>query len=414
MNDPITEYRIQINHLRHEYERTLLTNPVIKYDKNYYIQRMAILKDNYSRLPISKGRPLTIPAIFNNTYDENFISDYLAFILNPKQNGIGTAPLESLISSVFDQKVELDADVVEVHREFQIDANRIDFVIELDEETLLVIENKIYASESPGQTQNYYKSISCHYPKHVCYFIFLTPNGATASSEKFKPLSYIKLCNILRSVPYPWLKDVQKGVLWEDFLNHLEEYIIMKKSMNEVSDKSKLYIENYVMIKDLTEAFKRDWPNVIQFLRVKIIERMSQEAGDWEFNFIPRNNWQQVFLKNWIVDNKIYVHYEFHLHQGCFADGKFLMTVDVECSNKTDYQHFRTLFEKQLPTLQSQYDDNGIVYQSKDRNVSIATKWFDFTKDLSKIDIEFIQALDEFLFLTEPINQVVAEMNTNK
>jgi hypothetical protein len=165
------------------------------------------------------------------------------------------------------------------------------------------------------------------------------------------------------------------------------------------------------MIKDLTVAFDNDWPELIEFLRARVIERMLQVKGEWQFNFDARNGWQQVFLKNWLTNKKLSVHYEFHLHRGCLTVGKFMISVDIEGGGNAEYQLFRTLFEKQLPALQSQYDAKQIAYQSRDRKGSIATKWFDFTPDLSRIDIECIQALEEFLFLTEPINQVIGEMN---
>jgi hypothetical protein len=42
--------------------------------------------------PEELARPYTIPAAFRRPYDENFISDYLAFILDPDKNGIGNSP----------------------------------------------------------------------------------------------------------------------------------------------------------------------------------------------------------------------------------------------------------------------------------------------------------------------------------
>ncbi len=43
-------------------------------------------------------RPRTIPFIFGRTYDENFISTYLAHVLDPAYNGIGPEPLQRLLA----------------------------------------------------------------------------------------------------------------------------------------------------------------------------------------------------------------------------------------------------------------------------------------------------------------------------
>ena len=39
----------------------------------------------------------TVPEIFNKSYDENFISKYFSYILDPKKNGIGFEPIEKII-----------------------------------------------------------------------------------------------------------------------------------------------------------------------------------------------------------------------------------------------------------------------------------------------------------------------------
>ena len=63
-----------------------------------YRAQFPILVKQYRKAKGRRPRPLTIPEIFRSSYDENFISDYLAYILDPQRNGIGPAPLEALLN----------------------------------------------------------------------------------------------------------------------------------------------------------------------------------------------------------------------------------------------------------------------------------------------------------------------------
>jgi hypothetical protein len=71
-------------------------------------------------------KSLTIPHIFGMQNGEYFMSYYLAYVLNPKRNGIGSATLECLIKEAFDEEVNLDADTIHIEREYPIKGNRID------------------------------------------------------------------------------------------------------------------------------------------------------------------------------------------------------------------------------------------------------------------------------------------------
>ncbi len=56
------------------------------------------LKGEYEKLPKVRPKRITIPEIFGRSDDENFISDYVAYILDPYRNGIGIEPLQALLS----------------------------------------------------------------------------------------------------------------------------------------------------------------------------------------------------------------------------------------------------------------------------------------------------------------------------
>ena len=76
----------------------------------------------------------TIPSIFKRSYDENFISDYLAHILNPIDSGLGFSPIQSLLRFASNPFCLTENDVIgiQVFREYQLsDESRIDILIVL-------------------------------------------------------------------------------------------------------------------------------------------------------------------------------------------------------------------------------------------------------------------------------------------
>jgi len=95
-----------------------------------YERRLNNLTEIYSYLPDEKDRD-TILGIFNKRYDENYISDYLAFILDPYRNGIGTQPLNMILDYFTEEDNSLSKeDNIEINREFTLSNNRrIDLLI---------------------------------------------------------------------------------------------------------------------------------------------------------------------------------------------------------------------------------------------------------------------------------------------
>ena len=64
------------------------------------MKRIEELIENLKKIDINESK-ITILDILNKShYDENFISDWLAFIFNPEINGIGNKTIFSLINSL--------------------------------------------------------------------------------------------------------------------------------------------------------------------------------------------------------------------------------------------------------------------------------------------------------------------------
>lgn len=136
-------------------------------------------------------------------------SDFLAFLLNPRQNhGLGDVFIKRLLQEAIAQAdstqvispIELDLwDLgnIDVRREWQ----SIDIMILDDEHHFaVVIENKIYSGEHDDQLSRYRQVVQQHYPTFGIVGLFLTPDGSTASNPDFIPISYALICQLVEDI----------------------------------------------------------------------------------------------------------------------------------------------------------------------------------------------------------------------
>src|SRR4051794_20110241 len=138
------------------------------------------------------------------THKELWHSDFLAFLLDPQQNhGLGDEFTKRLLKHVVPPLAEYDSwENVSVRREYK----HIDILVQDDERRVsVIIENKIWSPEAPGQLQWYWKTITGEHPKTWrTRGIFLTPHGRLPMEEEdrkhYRALSYTTVRDILEEV----------------------------------------------------------------------------------------------------------------------------------------------------------------------------------------------------------------------
>jgi len=126
-------------------------------------------------------------------------SDFLAFLLNPgERHGLGAAFAQKvLLTAVRASENEIgvtavdlalwELDGLQVLREWQ----NIDILL-LDESHHLavIIENKVDSGEHSGQLPRYWRIVQQRYPGWQMVGLFLTPDGREPSDERYIPLDY--------------------------------------------------------------------------------------------------------------------------------------------------------------------------------------------------------------------------------
>ena len=263
------------------------------------------IRNHLMQNPIRTEFITTLPGIFGRDRDENFISKWLAFLLDPTINGFGCAPLNALLGLV-DEDYSVE-EPIEVVTEKRLGSRRIDLFIATSE-YFIGIENKLWAGEQQDQTKDYAESITKEATeqrkKAVC--ILLKPEGnPITSDERFKIVTYSSLCEAFKQIPHDLRRDGRKSQFFFEFILYMEEILMSKPtSFPEMHQSARLYIE---YIKDIDMA-KSEYTNhtkeLAEWIRAKMLEL---SAGKFKFYNNPSTFWQILEHDDW---RKLSFHFE--------------------------------------------------------------------------------------------------------
>lgn len=388
-----------------------------KEDLSLLAERLIAIEAKYRQLEESKPRRLTIPAIFGRASDENFLSDYLAYVLDPDRNGVGIEPLQELLSLAYDNIADIDPEQVAIEREYTFKdpgLGRIDLLIQLGEDGsggVIGIENKIHSWESGNQTIAYAKGLQKDFKRadlHI--YIYLTPNPDQPASKKFKRVSYADLAQALRQIRYPVLDDIHKSVIWEDFLAHLEDYIVMSTRKMELSGQTRLYLEHHHMLESLSQAYQQDAQMVYDYVTSSISRFF---GDDWTFHFQGRYNFQEVDRKSWRFEKYRLFYQYFFGRSGLLIRDRFGFMLGVYPKNP-ESRRFLDWFQASRPQIRELCDSRGMnAYPGKVKGTGshvIAYKEYPLVmEDLASFDRPFVEAAEEFSPFTPIVDDAIQE-----
>jgi hypothetical protein len=400
------EYRQALQTLSTQYQNLLQVEQSTRYALvEKYSACLTALAARYKNARVPEPL-LTIPRVFGRTHDEYFISDYLAYILDPAKNGLETAPLEAFLRLCQIDIMNIPLEHAHIRREYGLEGGRIDLLIECGEYFVVGVENKIYSPEGVGQTIHYSRVMDKNFSDIPHHLVFLTRTGYHAASKNAIPISYTMLWEALRSVPVSNLQDRRKLVMWEDFLEHLEVYIMNKNSTSNLftfSEKAQLYFDNYEMITDLTEIYKQEWGDAIAFLETSLNSRLGE---GWETDFPTRYGYQLLYKPQWRPNN-IFIHFEWWFTFDAYQNRHIKTMVDVEGKRSVEALAF---FDLQYKKLDKTYAQLGIEYRPKKRKNAIAFKEYFIEQDINKVAEKFYESFEELGFLEPVIDEVLADV----
>jgi len=185
--------------------------------------------------------------ILNISRKETLISQFLAWLLNPKgQHSFGTQFLKNFIIETLKtdegrqiagiSPVEfmiMDLSDAEVRTEYWLDERRCDIVFKSENcKFLCIVENKIGAKEGKEQTNYYYEHSFSQFPNTVYpkrVYIYLSPYGLPAKNEHFISLSYQIILDILKNFQENRRVTETEKFLIQQFQENLRGSVVMDR-----------------------------------------------------------------------------------------------------------------------------------------------------------------------------------------
>ncbi len=213
-------------------------------------------------------------------------SDFLAFLLNPKQNhGLGASFLKTFLqeaalaadSDATDLPVDLDAwtfEAVEVRREW----GHIDVLV-IDERArfVVLIENKIDTGEGADQLARYYQTVQQRWPGYAVFALYLTPEGAEPSDLRYQAVGYELICRVVEEVAESAKATLDQAVhlLMTHYAQMLRKHIV---SDSHISALCRSIYSQHRQALDLIYKHRPDRRSEIR----EIALRLLSEGHDWK------------------------------------------------------------------------------------------------------------------------------------
>lgn len=220
----------------------------------------------------------TIARIFNKESTENFISDWIAFLIDP--NTFGTTKILNALFKIADCNFQIsENENVSVEREKIFnDHRRIDFYIET-EEKIIGIENKIWSDLGNNQLEDYVKSLDeiCEQigkKESVKILLYPQENKCQKIMNMLKrnkdcgfiPISYEQFIEALKDIKINFVDNLRSAFLLQDFITYVEEYIMTD---NFYSLENFKWIEFYKDNAEIIEELERQNKTMKRIFTVK-------------------------------------------------------------------------------------------------------------------------------------------------
>lgn len=235
-------------------------------------------------------------------HKELWHSDFLAFLLNPAQNhGFGDEFTKRLLRHAIPGIPEIDswADA-SVRREHKY----IDILIEEEQHQIsVIIENKIWSPEAPGQLEWYWKTITEEHSARSNqgwrpYGIFLTPKGfrplEVADQERYHSLSYREVKDILSD-----LLEAKRGHLDADvemtirhYIDMLGRFIVGNADAEALA--RELYFKHRSAIKLMNPALWKGWIKSHLEHLIREADELRPEVSNMEYVRFRVGKWDEA------------------------------------------------------------------------------------------------------------------------
>ncbi len=358
-------------------------------------------------LPKFEPEPWNLFRLFKRSSDELTHSYILAYLFDPNlPHGLDDLFLQLFLEKIGKEATGSESHAIEVEIEVWLGSRIMDIIVDMGS-TVMVIENKIYHSESPGQTKDIEIEVSKSdkYGDKDIFYVFLSPKGIEPRNKKFIPVSYNSVAEIIRNLTISEARKIPHKTynFLIEILEHIEEEFEMAEGKWTFSERSRLYLEYRKDIDELIKSYENDIGYIVS--GIEEVARESLPEGVWKY-YSPKS-YQQVYKEKWHKSKQYYIHYETWLTSGYIMERKLCFMVDVEYAQKDEAL---SIFNEDA-SIKEKLTKIGSSYRPTIRGHAIAYKEYKFKEDLSNIREVLSKAFQEHAFLVEKIDEVIDKLN---
>ncbi len=235
-------------------------------------------------------------------------SDFLAFLLDPKQNhGLGDLVVRRLLQRALVSHSSFDLNLSPVHldvwdlgqmavrREWEhIDLLLVDKLNRL----VVLVENKVDSTEHSGQLEKYLSVVEREFPPSIwkVLAIYLAPSGDSASTDRYVPVSYGLVAEVVESIVATRGASLDPAVtsLLSHYARMLRRHIVAD---SEIADLCRSIYQRHQRALDLIFEHRPDHLSAIQALLVEHItandDLVLDSASKQGVRFAPRA-WESI------------------------------------------------------------------------------------------------------------------------
>lgn len=332
--------------------------------EHYKFNFNSITKKDYNFLDVIK----------ESNENENLISNWLFFLLNPDTNGIGNKCVNALVEALNINNLDFDKqDFQYGEREETTDNKKRPDIILKFSKYWIVIENKIKSHENGNQTIEYYNDAINKKKDENIIFVYLKPsfNNSVPKSDKFKILTYEMLVKALEKIV---IEDYSEKEQYKYF--YLTEFI---KTINSLTDDK--MDEEY-------ENFKIENAKMIDNLCIYLNKELNGK-----FDISPQLKWGCIIIskKNWknIQHCGGGIHFEIWSKSGLEVLGKKLDEICI-CL------HLEKKINEEMRSELSKYGITGINKNRVIVEQTFISLKFDTDENIEKSIKEILNTLKEY------------------
>jgi|LSQX01.3.fsa_nt_gb hypothetical protein len=326
-----------------------------------------------------KMKTPTIGYIFNKEKNENFISDWLAFLMRNNYKII----LSLLEDTNFD---DYENEEYEVEREYVFkNGSRIDFLIS-NQTTVIGIENKIDSTTHANQLRSYKTQLNKISEGREVIQILLKPqqNNAKATNG-FVEVTYETLIERMKLISLDFITDLRGSFLTLDFIKHIEENVMKQSKIEfEYNEWVEYLGKHSEKIKLINVAASNETNIIVDYVKnhmralIDFDEDWSVGNGtssDKRFIQLYKNHWKQ----------NVDIHFELFRKDYNIIPKQYVIRIDIEQGTKEEKDAARNFLGLKR-FVQEMTEIFIIDYSSEEK----------FTDSIQKIMIEFKNIINTY------------------